>query len=60
MNDLTGRALRRTAAKWNHTKFMRRTGEKLSFVEFWRMTNDDDHNTRAAHQQKNSLKRRVK
>ena len=56
---LMDRGAKRAAAKerWRGLPtFMR--GD--SFVEYWRAANDEDHAARAAHQQKNSLKRRVK
>jgi hypothetical protein len=56
---LMDRGANRTAAKedWRSLVPHRRA---VSFNDFWRARNDADHAARAAHQQKNSLKRRVK
>jgi hypothetical protein len=54
---LMDRGAQRAAAKETY-RALRPVG--VSFNDFWRGRNDDDHAARAAHQQKNSLKRRVK
>jgi hypothetical protein len=57
---LMDRGAQRAAAKEAFRARRRDQGFPGSFNDFWRALNDDAHASRAAHQQKNSLKRRVK
>jgi hypothetical protein len=54
---LMDRGAQRAAAKEAFRTLRRDRGFLGSFNDFWRERNDDDHASRAAHQQKNSLKR---
>jgi hypothetical protein len=59
---LMDRGAKRAAAKetWRALRREQPFNSPINFNDFWRSQNDDDHAARAAHQQKNSLKRRVK
>ena len=57
---LMDRGAQRAAAKSTYRSLPAEERVGTSFNDHWRLTNDADHAARAAHQQKNSLKRRVK